>query len=105
MHASLQCYPSTFLRPHHWREMVPGTSVAIHVRAGLLILRIFCPPNPELMNDRHDYFMACDEVERNKSTCLIVELVPGQLMSVFSKVGLWYTDVMRLQHRCTGNYF
>jgi len=83
MHASLQCYPSTFLRPHHWREMVPGTSVAIHVRSGLLILRLFFPPNPDRMNDRHDYFTECEEMERTKSTCSVVEILRGELMYLF----------------------
>lgn len=85
MHSSLQCYPPLFLRPHHWREIVPGCSTAIHVRTGMLVLRIFHPPAPEYIRDRYDYFQASDAIERNKSTCFLVELFPGEMMCVCAR--------------------
>jgi hypothetical protein len=107
MHASLQCYPSTFLRPHHWREMVPGTCVAIHVRSGLLILRLFFPPNSEDINDRHDYFTQSEETERTQSTCSVMEVMCGELVYVFILFSLFkpYADGMRLQHSSPRHYF
>lgn len=80
MHASVQCYPAMYLRPYHWREMVPGTSVAVHVRSGVLILRLFFPPDHERINDRAEYFAQHDAMERDRSTCSIVEVLPGELM-------------------------
>lgn len=80
LHFSLQMYPATFLRPHYWREMVPGCSVAIHVRNGMLLLRIFVPPDMGLVDDRQSYFTMSDMQEEGGTDCVVAELYVGDMM-------------------------
>lgn len=80
MHSSVQFYPATFLRPYHWRESAPGHSVAIRVRAGHLVLRLFLHPAPDSVHNREDYFSSCDEREADKSGCVVTEVAVGQMM-------------------------
>ena len=80
LHFSCQIYPETFLRPYHWREMVPGCSAAIHVRSGMLLLRVFTPPDTGLVEDRTSYFTTSDLHEENETGCVVVELYTGDIM-------------------------
>ncbi len=82
LHCSMQCYSPMVLRPYHWREMSPGCSVAIHVRTGMIILRIFFPLPSELILDRKAYMQEFDEMEKTELTCRVVELLPGEMMQV-----------------------
>ncbi|KAF8868612.1 hypothetical protein CPB84DRAFT_1857350 [Gymnopilus junonius] len=80
LHSSLQCYPATFFRPYHWREMVPGCSVAIQTRSGILILRVFRPPDSTNISERLTLLEAFTAMEDTKDTCLVIELLPGEMI-------------------------
>ena len=63
--------------------MSPGCSVAIHVRTGMIILRIFFPPPSDLIHNCKAYMQELDKIEKTKLTCHVIELLPGEMMQVF----------------------
>ncbi|KAF8872171.1 hypothetical protein CPB84DRAFT_1753691 [Gymnopilus junonius] len=71
---------TTFFRPYHWREMVPGCSVAIQTRSGILILRVFRPPDSTNISERLTLLEAFTAMEDTKDTCLVIELLPGEMI-------------------------
>lgn len=80
LHSSIQFYAPTYLRPYHWREMVPGCSVAIQTRSGVLLLRFFQPPEYGRISNRLSLMQALDDIEREQKDGLVVELLPGEVM-------------------------
>lgn len=82
LHASMQCYPSTFLVPFHARETAPGYCTAIHVRQGVLLLRVFVQPDANQFRNRVAHFEALELDERNKRSCFIIGVPIDKMMHV-----------------------
>ncbi|KJA23648.1 hypothetical protein HYPSUDRAFT_201093 [Hypholoma sublateritium FD-334 SS-4] len=103
LHASVQFYSSTLLRPRHWRELAPGCSVAIQVRAGIVVLRVFFPPPVELVKDRASHSCAFDEMEESKLTSRVIELLPGE--TIIIPPGLIFDLYSPISSITTSTYF
>lgn len=83
LHCSLQVYPNKCLRPRMWREPAPGCCVAIHVRAGALIIRIFLNIVAEGISDRPSCFSAMDKAEMDNAQSVVEEVYPGHVLCDF----------------------
>ncbi|KAF8954508.1 hypothetical protein BDZ97DRAFT_1928166 [Flammula alnicola] len=87
LHSSVQFYPATYLRPHYWRDMVPG---------------IFRAPEDLEIKSRTCLFEAISSARADKSLCLVIEILPGDMMQfdLYAPMASVTTTIYFLNYAC-----